>query len=276
MSFRYLAPIAGLALLPRVAAAQIDYRNLDDDRPVRVEDAYPVERYAFELLLPHSVSRSGGVTLHATVLELAWGVLRDAQVGVKAPLAASNAPGASTGLSGVRAFALYNFNTESPWLPALSVRGDLHLPVGSLGGDQTRAEIKAIATRSFGRTRLHLNVARGIGAEGDEPAVEGAPRWWAGAAIDRTLFRQSVLLVAEVYALRDRRGAELEVTSGLGLRWQLSPTFVLDAGVSRRLSTSGPDIAVTAGLSHAFALTSLMPRGRTPAPAAAGGHDDHR
>lgn len=276
MVFRHLAPALGLALLPHVAAAQIDYRNLDDDRPVRVEDAYPVERYAFELLLPHSVSRSGGVTLHATVLELTWGVLRDGQIGVKAPLAASNAPGGSTGLSGVRAFALYNFNTESPSLPALSLRGDLQLPAGSLGGDQTRGEIKAIATRSFGRTRLHLNVARGIGAEGEEAAVEGAPRWWAGAALDRTLFRQSVLLIAEVYALRERRGADLEVTSGLGLRWQLSPTFVLDAGVSRRLSATGPDIAVTAGLSHAFALRSLMPRGPRAAPAAAGGHDDHR
>ena len=46
--------MAGLLLLLRVspAVAQIDYRNLDDDRPVVSEDAYPVERYGFELLAP--------------------------------------------------------------------------------------------------------------------------------------------------------------------------------------------------------------------------------
>ncbi len=36
-----------VAAVPRGAQAQIDYRNLDDDRPTRIEDAYPVERYAF-------------------------------------------------------------------------------------------------------------------------------------------------------------------------------------------------------------------------------------
>src|SRR5688572_23274403 len=30
------------------AAAQTDYYNIDSGRPVRIEDAYPVERYAFE------------------------------------------------------------------------------------------------------------------------------------------------------------------------------------------------------------------------------------
>jgi hypothetical protein len=35
----------------RRLAAQMDYRNLDDDRPTRVEDAYPAERYAFELIV---------------------------------------------------------------------------------------------------------------------------------------------------------------------------------------------------------------------------------
>jgi hypothetical protein len=49
--------IAALAIALTAAgfpplAAQIDYRNLDDHRPVRTEDAYPIERYAFELLIP--------------------------------------------------------------------------------------------------------------------------------------------------------------------------------------------------------------------------------
>jgi hypothetical protein len=268
-----------LAMCAPRAAAQIDYRNLDDDRPARLEDAYPVERHAFELLFPHSVTRlAGGAAVHASIFELTWGVLRDAQIGLKAPVASLDKPGPSggvLGLSGLRAFALYNFNTEAPWLPALALRGDLHVPAGALGGDRTRGEIKAIATRSFGLTRLHVNAAAGIGAEGAEPAVEGSPRWWAGGAVDRTLFRQSVLLVAEVYAVRESRGAPLEVTTSVGARWQFSPTVVFDAGLTRRLSDTGPDFGITAGLSYAFALTPLIPFRRGTAPAA-GGHDDHR
>jgi hypothetical protein len=48
----------------------------------------------------------------------------------------------------------------------------------------------------------------------------------------------------------------------LGLRYQLTPTLVFDTGVRRRLGPdSGPDLGLTFGLSHAFALAGLLPGG---------------
>lgn len=258
-----LALTAGAAVLaaPAGLTAQIDYRNTDDDRPARVEDAYPVERYAFELLLPYAFERErGGEEIHAWVLELAYGALPNLHVGVKAPLAAVRAGGVTeTGLSGLRAFFLYNLNTESPSLPALSVRADVQFPAGPLGGDETRVAVKAIATRSWGKTRLHLNAAYGAGPDGLLAAVEPLDRWWYGAALDRTLFRQSLLVIGEVYARRLADGAPVEANAGLGIRWQWRPTAVLDLGVTRRLRETGPDYAVTVGLSRAFAVRGLMP-----------------
>ena len=255
--------LASLALLSGAPAqAQIDYRNLDDDRPTRVEDAYPVERFAFEALLPYRVeSQPGSVTIHSVVPELAYGVLRNSQIGLKLPFAVEDTPdGTRHGLSGLLAFALYNFNTESRALPALSLRVDGAFPVGSLAGDKTRIAFKAIATRSFGKNRIHLNGAYAVGADGASAAAEGLPRWWAGAAIDRTLFRQSTLLVGEVYVLQAEQGEETEVNASLGMRYQWTPTTVFDVGVSRRLKSGvGPDIALTIGLSHAFAIPGLMP-----------------
>ena len=254
-----------LAIAAAPVGAQIDYRNLDDDRPARVEDAYPVERYAFEFLVPYAVERErGGVTVHSWVLELAYGVLRNGQIGLKAPLAAVRAGGTTTtGLSGLRAFALYNFNTESLLLPALSFRADVTFPVGSLAGSNTRVTVKGIATRSFGRTRVHVNGAWGFGPAGTAAVVETAERWWVGAALDRTLYRQSLLLVGEVYALRALAGAPTEVNASFGLRWQWRPTTVLDVGISRGLRDGlGPDYAVTVGVSNAFAIAGLMPGGR--------------
>lgn len=244
-------------------AAQIDYRNLDDDRPTLVEDAYAIERYAFELLLPYSFSSErGGARVHASVLELAYGLASGAHAGLKLPIAGTDdGTGRRWGLAGVRGFLLYNANTEGPVLPALSARVDAFLPAGALGGDVARGELKLIATRSFGYHRLHVNAAIGLGPDGAPPASEGAARWWYGAALDRAFIRNSLLLVGEVYARREERGAPVEVNAGLGLRWQWSPTLVLDVGVARRLRDTGPELGFTFGLSHAFAMRALMPRG---------------
>jgi hypothetical protein len=245
--------------------AQIDYRNLDDDRPTRVEDAYPAERYAFELLLPYSYARArAGAVVQASVLELEYGIFRNAHIGLKAPLAAVRAGGSTTtGLSGVRAFALYNFNTDGRVLPAIALRADAAFPLGSLGGDETQVAIKGILTRSWGRNRLHLNGALRVAGGDAGPAVEGVEDWWYGAAVDRTLFRQSVLLIGEVYALREASAAPVAVNASLGLRWQWRATTVLDVGISRGLRNGlGPDYAVTVGISNAFAIAGLMPRGR--------------
>ncbi len=258
------------------AAAQLDYRNLDDDRPVRVEDAFPVERYAFEGIAPYRFARApGGAMTHAVVLELAWGAVLSGHAGVKLAFVDTEGPaGRTRGIAGGRVFAFYQLFTESPGLPAVALRADAFLPAGSLGGDRVRGELKLIATRSFGRNRLHVNGAVGLGPDGSPPAAEGASRWWAGAALDRTLIRQSLLLVAEAHVVRDARGDPLEVNAGVGARWQWTPTLVLDLGVSRRLRANGPDVALTFGVSKAFAIAALMPSG--PAPRPTGGDDAHR
>ena len=200
------------------------------------------------------------VTTHSVVPELSYGLLRDAQVGLKLPFSLEDGPGSTrTGLSGLRVFALYNFNTESRSLPAFSLRVDGAFPVGALAGDKTGVALKAITTRSFGKNRIHLNGAYSVGADAAAAAVEGLPRWWVGAALDRTLFRQSALLVGEVYVLKTERGAPTEVNAAVGVRYQWTPTTVFDVGVSRRLARNGPDFALTAGLSHAFAIPGLMP-----------------
>lgn len=267
-----LACLTLLVAIPRPAAAQIDYRNLDDDRPTVTEDAYPIERYAFEFLAPYRFERTaGGGQIHLTVPEVEYGLARNSQIGLKLPFATIREPVGITGqpatsrsgLAGVTVFGLYNFNTEGPLLPAFALRADVAFGVGALGASGTRVAIKAIATRSWGSTRLHLNVARGFGSAGNLGSVDPLSRWSYGGAIDRTLFRRSLLLLGEIYARQAVAGAPTEANVGVGVRYQWRPTTVFDLGITRRLRTNiGPDVAVTVGLSHAFALPGLMPRGR--------------
>lgn len=261
--------IAALAIMfaaigLRPLAAQIDYRNLDDQRPVRTEDAYPIERFAFELVLPYQYENGlEGGHLHVVAPELSYGLFPNAQLGLELPLAALDEPsGTDWGFAGPRLFGLYNFNTEGRILPAFALRTDVAIPVGDLGADDVQLTLKGIATRSWGPTRLHLNAAATVGREAGKPIVDAEPEWALSLAADRTFLRQSLLLVGEVGVLEETSEAPTEVAAALGVRYQLTPTLVLDAGVSRRLSANaGPDLGLTFGLSHAFALAGLFPGG---------------
>ena len=252
---------ATLLGLPPIARAQLDYRNLDDDRPTLIEDAYPLERYAFEILAPWRYSRARGAGgVHAFTPELEYGLFGNFHLGLKVPIArAATANGHDWGMAGLRIFGLYNFNTEGPWLPALALRADAVFPVGSLAGEGVRFTAKAIATRSWGQTRIHLNGAYTFGSDRPLAAADPAHKWWLGGAVDRTLFRQSALLMVELYAQRPAASEPVELNASLGVRYQWTPMMVFDFGVARRLRSTGPNYEVTLGVSRAFALAGLLP-----------------
>ena len=272
-----LAPRTALAVLLLLscsttrARAQIDYRNLDDERPVRTEDAYPVDRYAFELMTPLTFEATGDARQYLLAPEVEYGAFANAMVGAKFPIAVADGPdGTRTGLGGAFAYVLYNFNTESRHLPALALRTDVQFPLGSLGGDGVRATLKALATRSCGRWRAHVNLAGTVGPD-TELGADALPRWVATLAVDHTLFRQSVLIIGDVAVLETARDAPTQVEAALGLRWQWRPTTVLDTGIRRRLTAAGPDFLLTIGLSQSLAFRALMPK----APRTEDAHAQH-
>jgi len=244
------------------ASAQIDYRNLDDGRPVAVEDAYPLERHALELSIGYGLARpAGNGTQHWLRPDLELGLARNLQVGATAPLT-SSLVGADrkTGLAGAGLFALYNFNTESHWLPALSLGADLELPVG-LGDREVAGIFKGIATRSFGRQRMHVN---GWYALGGDTEVEEA-RWAAAVAVDHTMIRHSTLLIWSLEVLQPRDGLAIMASAGFGIRRQLTPTTVLDLGASRRITNGrGNDFAASLGISTVMGVPWARSGGRTP------------
>jgi hypothetical protein len=170
-----LAAGALLVLAPP-AHGQIDYRNLDEGRPVATEDAYPIERFAFELLVPYRFeSEHSGADFHLIGPEVEFGALRNTQIGVKTLLAAVRETGETDwGLAGIRVFGLYNFNTESGGIPALAVRAETALPVGSLGGDAFALTLEGIGTHSWGDTRAHLNAWFRLGERGGGSLVSAA------------------------------------------------------------------------------------------------------
>jgi hypothetical protein len=259
---------AALAALTRPLAAQTDYYNTDLGRPVRIEDAAPTERHAFELqLAPLRLEREAGGGYHWEVApELAYGILPRTQLEVGFPVSFVDAAGdgGASGLAGIEVAALHQLNVETRTLPSLAVAADVLLPVGGLAPEGVYTSVKGIATRTFSGARFHANAQYTWGDEPGEGEEAGeASRWMAGLAADRAFPLRSLLLIADVFAeqpLHD--GEELRWTAETGVRYQTSPQLNVDLGVGRRFAGGGQGWFFTFGASHAFAVRSLMPSGR--------------
>lgn len=263
---RLAAAVAlGLAALAQPLSAQTDYYNTDAGRPVRIEDALPVERHAFELqLAPVRLERASGGVYHWEIApELAYGILPRTQLEVGFPIAFRDAGGdaGTQGLAGIEVSALHALNVETGSLPALAIGAGVHLPVGGLAPDRTYASVKGIATRTLSWARFHVNGEYTFGADpepGDD--VGEASRWMAGLAVDRTLPLRSLLVTADVFAERPLwDGEDLAWTAEAGLRYQTSPQMNVDVGVGRRFAGEEQGWFLTFGAARAFAVRSLMP-----------------
>ncbi len=252
------APLASLS-------AQTDYYNTDAGRPVRIEDAYAIERRAVELqLAPFRLERArGGSYRWGIEPEFAVGLFPRTQVEIGFPIAHVEGVAGTrrTALGGIDASVLYNLNTETR-LPALAVVADVLLPVGAMAPDKAYPSFKAIATKTFPWARFHVNgqVTIGdaptmpVGTSGSTASAE-LSRWLVGVAIDRTLPLRSLLLTAEIVTSQPLNAAEAKAWDVAGgARYQMSPRLAVDGGGGYRLSGADAGWFLTAGAAVSLGL----------------------
>ncbi len=283
ISRRRAAAVAATVVMgsvPGTAWAQTDFYNLDKDRPLRVEDAYATKRYAFELkMAPLTLAQTrDGTIQYRPSVEVKHGLLPGLEVAAGLHLAADRRPTGEPrqAYTQLELTSLLNLTTETRWLPALGVRVTGHIPVE--GENASTVEVRGLATRSLlGPVRAHVNGGWSFGDDAHE-------RWWGGIALDYVLpFRHLLLLVETWVAEPARRGTDTphpppgmptpqipaadeacrRVHSTAGLRYQMSPTLAMDAGIGRTLTgTPGKDWLLTFGLTYEFAVRALMPMAR--------------
>ena len=240
MTLRQLVWGALLASATR-AGAQTDYYNTGSGRPLRVEDALPLEYRGIELsLAPLRFARSDSRVRHWSASpQLAVGILPRTELHVAFPLEFVDTDEPSpVGLAGVEVSTLYALNAETSSIPALALGGDVVVPAGPLGADATYASFKAIATRTFRWARVHANASFTLGPTmraGDlaesESGLPDVSRWWAGLAIDKTFPLRSLLISAETFADRSVvDGADVSWNAAAGVRYQLTPRWAIDGG----------------------------------------------
>jgi hypothetical protein len=248
-----------VAALPSSVRAQTDYYNTDRGRPLRVEDAYPVERRAFEIqAAPLRIERlAQGAYSWGFEPEIAYGIAPRTHIEAGLPLAFIDAAGVRrSGISGVHLSVLHNLNVETS-IPALAIAASAALPVGSLASDETYFSVTGIATRTLSWARFHLNGEYTFGDEPDvgDDGIAEASRWSAGLSVDKTFPLRSLLLGAEIVAeqpLED--GEDTGLSAAIGTRYQLSPGWAVDAGLGKRLTGDERPWFITFGSAYAFGL----------------------
>ena len=261
MSFSLRAFGALLFVAAPAVSAQTDFYNTDRGRPLRTEDAVVIERRAIELqAIPFTAERPRrGVSALGIAPAIAWGLLPRTQIEVGFPLERKDdvtLPGPTTGLAGIEIEALHQLNIESRALPAFAVGAGVHVGTGALSPARSLGTVRALATRTLGWGRVHLNGAYTLGEAlaATERGAGGATRWEAGLAVDHTFFFRSFLAGAEVVARAPMTpGASTRWEAGAGLRHQLTPRLAVDAGLRRRLASGGPNWGLTVGGAYAFA-----------------------
>ncbi len=259
--------VAVTALVTPLAslAAQTDYYNTDAGRPVRIEDAYAIERRAVELqMAPFRLERvRGGAYRWGLEPELAVGLFPRTQVEIGFPLAHVEgiAGRRQTALAGIDASVLYNLNTETR-LPALAVVADVLLPVGARAPAKAYPSFKAIATKTFSRARFHVNgqvtvgdaPAASTGSDNTAPTAE-LSRWLVGVAVDRTFPLRSLLITAELVTSQPLDATERVAWDAAGgARYQLSPRLAVDGGGGYRLTGADGGWFLTAGAAVSLGL----------------------
>ena len=246
--FLWLSPLPAWAL---------DHDNLDKNRPVQLEDAYPIAKG--EIALEGGgqfIDRRQGRTRFVFQPQILYGAFYNTQLEMGGDLFTEPTTVEGAEKSGdLRISALYNFNTETLTLPALALKLDLELPTGvrSRGVD---GSLTGILTRSFGRWRTHLNATYTVVGSAQGRERNGFYRFVAGVSYPLgypARFRQT--LIADVFTRQsDLSGGRNPTGVEAGLRYQLSSRIVLDGGIGTEFAGPTDRSAVfgTVGLSVAF------------------------
>lgn len=231
----------------------LDHKNLDDGRPLRLEDAYPIDHGEI------AIDSGGGFRLAQRganrgllSLEGLYGALPNLQLGVGTFFSTDPREIEDRPKSGdVRLTALYNFNQETLQLPALAVKLGLDAPSG-VDARGYGIELKGIVTKSIERLSLHVNAAYEFFPDGGRAERDGRYQLAVGGSypLGAPQFTRATL-VADVFTEQSSRRNESNVVgTELGLRYQLTPTIVWDVGV-------GTEFAGPASRATFFTMTGL-------------------
>jgi hypothetical protein len=235
----------------------IDHGNLDEGRPLRLDDAYAIatDERALETGAGFSLLRRGSDRGFFPI-EVLYGALPNLQIGLGTTLSTHPHDIDDPVKSGdLRLSALYNFNQETLVMPAFGVKLDVNLPTG-VDAKGVALGLKGIVTKSIERLSLHFNAGYQVLTDARREERDGRYELVLGASYPLGAPRYTrATIVADVFTEQSADHGEANIVGAeLGFRYQVTRTIVWDAGVGTEFA--GPaersPFMVTTGVSFGF------------------------
>jgi hypothetical protein len=222
-----------MGLLPNPAYA-IDHDNLDESRPLRLEDAYPIAQG--ELALETGVGISAQRNSRGRgffPIELLYGLAPNLQVSLGTTFLTDPKRIEEQTKSGdLQISGLYNFNQETINLPALGVRVTVNVPTGTASSG-VDFRIKGLLTKSIGRLSVHFNPAYEVFLGTTPFERDGRYELALGASYPVGAPKHTLTtLLGDVFTEEPPQRGEAQIAGAeIGIRRQWTPWTVLDAGI---------------------------------------------
>ena len=226
--------VALLMGLPANPAYAIDHDNLDEGRPLRLEDAYPIAQgeWALEMgagLSAPRKSRAGGVF----PIEMLYGLAPNLQVSLGTTFQTDPKRIDEQTKSGDLQFSgLYNFNQETLNFPAFGLRVTANVPTGTASSG-VDFRMKGLVTKSIGRLSVHFNPAYEMYSGTTPLERDGRYELALGASYPVGAPKHTLTtLLGDVFTEQAPRRGEPQIAGAeIGVRRQWTPWTVLDAGI---------------------------------------------
>jgi cobalt/nickel transport protein len=225
-------------------------------RPLTTDDAYTVERGAFQLEAGVDTTRQDNHDREYNPgLTLTYGLLEQLDLGIGSGYLFFDPKEGKreNGLGDTELKLKYRPIDEKDWIPSLAISGMLKIPTASkskgLGSGQTDFGINAIATKKIAeRWIVHLNLGYTfIGENG----VNNEMNYSLGGQF---ILTDKWALVGEVVRINNLNGRHGDdPLSGLiGTYYSIKENLILDAGVEIGMNKAAPDFRITAGFTWLF------------------------
>lgn len=239
-------------LAPGVAIA--DPQALNTNVPVQIEDAVPVSLGTLTLQNDTRLTRDPhgrGSTSVVTSPVLKFGVLPGLHIDLGPSYEFGDKGGAGSGSGSVA--ALYQFNKDGPYWPALAVHGFYDTPFGA-GHKSALYTLRGMATKNLGdekAPRLHLNLSLYHLTQPD--GTQRRDQLEIAVGVSALLRPDTAIVVDVVHGAKPEKRLNQTLVD-VGLRHELGGGWAVSGGAGVGVAQSSPGFRVFFAVQRDFKL----------------------